>query len=38
MKLDTDEIVGTLHDKLMHLGADLVEETVALIKEDTVTT
>ncbi len=33
-----DEIVGELHDKLMHLGAELVNETVALIAADNVTT
>jgi methionyl-tRNA formyltransferase len=38
IEIDTDEIVGTLHDKLMHLGAELVNETVALIKNDAVTT
>tara|TARA_B110000090_G_scaffold82073_1_gene93416 strand:+ start:108 stop:1052 length:945 start_codon:yes stop_codon:yes gene_type:complete len=38
IKIEVDEIVGTLHDKLMHLGAALVNETVALIKSDQVTT
>jgi len=38
IEIETDEIVGTLHDKLMHLGAELVNETVALIKNDRVTT
>jgi methionyl-tRNA formyltransferase len=38
IEIATDEIVGTLHDKLMHLGAALVNETVALIKDDRVTT
>lgn len=38
VEIDSDEIVGTLHDKLMHLGADLVNETVALIQNNTVTT
>lgn len=33
-----DEIVGELHDKLMHLGADLVAETVDLIAKGEVTT
>lgn len=36
--IDSDEIVGTLHDKLMHLGARLVIETVALIQNNAVTT
>ena len=31
-----NEIVGELHDRLMHLGADLVLETLQLIKEDNV--
>ena len=38
IEIDSDEIVGTLHDKLMHLGADLVNETVALIQNNTATT
>ena len=38
IEIATDEIVGTLHDKLMHLGAALVNDTVALIKDDRVTT
>jgi methionyl-tRNA formyltransferase len=38
IEIANDEIVGTLHDKLMYLGADLVNETVALIKNDKVTT
>jgi len=33
-----DEIVGELHDRLMYLGADLVSETLHLIKEDNVVT
>lgn len=33
-----DEIVGELHDKLMHLGANLVAETVDLISKGDVTT
>jgi methionyl-tRNA formyltransferase len=33
-----DEIVGELHDRLMHLGADLVTETVDLIATDNVST
>ncbi|MGB0892514.1 MAG: methionyl-tRNA formyltransferase [Flavobacteriaceae bacterium] len=33
-----DEIVGQLHDRLMYLGADLVLETVDLIKEGEIQT
>ncbi len=33
-----DETVGELHDTLMYLGADLVLETVELIKNNKVTT
>jgi methionyl-tRNA formyltransferase len=33
-----DETVGELHDTLMHLGTDLVLETVDLIASDNVTT
>ncbi|MDT7831548.1 methionyl-tRNA formyltransferase [Flavobacteriaceae bacterium S356] len=33
-----DETVGQLHDTLMHLGADLVNETIHLIANNTVTT
>ena len=33
-----DETVGELHDTLMYLGADLVLETLELIKSDSVTT
>ena len=33
-----DETVGELHDTLMYLGAELVLETVELIKSDKVTT
>lgn len=33
-----DENVGSLHDRLMVLGAELVVETLALIKEDKVQT
>jgi len=32
----TDETVGHLHDKLMHLGSDLVIETLKLIEKDQV--
>ncbi|CAM1341285.1 methionyl-tRNA formyltransferase [Tenacibaculum aestuarii] len=33
-----DEVVGELHDRLMHLGANLVAETVDLIAKGDVTT
>lgn len=33
-----DETVGQLHDRLMHLGADLVIETLKLVAEDKVVT
>ncbi|MDG2193527.1 MAG: methionyl-tRNA formyltransferase [Polaribacter sp.] len=33
-----DETVGELHDTLMYLGADLVLETIALIKSNTLKT
>jgi methionyl-tRNA formyltransferase len=33
-----DETVGSLHDKLMYLGADLVSKTVNLISEGNITT
>ncbi|MFN0729208.1 methionyl-tRNA formyltransferase [Polaribacter gochangensis] len=33
-----NEIVGELHDRLMHLGADVVLETLQLIKENKVVT
>lgn len=33
-----DETVGELHDKLMYLGADLVCQTIDLIKKDKITT
>jgi len=36
--ISTDETVGTLHDKLMYLGADLVLETVQLIAQGNVIT
>ena len=37
--IDEDDNVGSLHDKLMHLGADLVIDTLALInKGDHITT
>ena len=38
IEIETDEIVGTLHNKLMQLGAELVNETVALIKNNSATT
>ncbi|MDG1244991.1 MAG: methionyl-tRNA formyltransferase [Polaribacter sp.] len=38
IEIETDEIVGTMHDKLMQLGAELVNETVALIKNNSATT
>ena len=36
--IDKHETVGELHDKLMHLGANLVSETVSYIKEGTINT
>ncbi|CAM1341015.1 methionyl-tRNA formyltransferase [Tenacibaculum amylolyticum] len=36
--IDPDEIVGELHDRLMHVGADLVVETVDLIAAGKVNT
>ena len=36
--IEAEENVGSLHDKLMHLGSDLVLKTVNLIKEGPVTT
>ena len=38
IEIKEDEIVGELHDRLMHLGADLVLETIQLIEEDKVVT
>ena len=38
IKIKEDEIVGELHDRLMFAGADLVLETLQLIKEDKVVT
>ena len=38
ISIDNDETVGSLHDKLMFLGADLVTKTVDLISERNVTT
>jgi methionyl-tRNA formyltransferase len=37
-EINEDEIVGSLHDKLMYLGADLVLDTVQLIEQGKVTT
>lgn len=36
--IDEQEIVGELHDKLMHLGAKLVSKTVDLIAQGEITT
>ncbi|MBW2962798.1 methionyl-tRNA formyltransferase [Mesonia aestuariivivens] len=36
--IDSAENAGVLHDKLMHLGADLVTETLKLIQEENVKT
>lgn len=36
--IDKTETVGTLHDKLMHLGADLVVKTVNAIAEGKIST
>lgn len=38
MAIQPDETVGSLHDKLMVLGSDLVIKTVRLIENQTVTT
>lgn len=38
MEIKESETVGELHDKLMYLGADLVKETVELIKKGEVYT
>lgn len=37
-EIHPDETVGALHDRLMHLGAGLVKETVDLIAQGPVTT
>jgi methionyl-tRNA formyltransferase len=37
-EISDDETVGSLHDKLMHLGADLVSDTVIAILNKEVTT
>lgn len=36
--IEPHENAGTLHDKLMHLGADLILDTVKLVEENKVTT
>jgi methionyl-tRNA formyltransferase len=36
--IESDETVGTLHDKLMSLGSDLVIHTIELIERDTIQT
>ncbi|WP_456440268.1 methionyl-tRNA formyltransferase [Psychroserpens sp.] len=36
--IETDETVGTLHDKLMTIGSELVLKTVQLIEDDSVET
>ena len=36
--IDTDETVGSLHDKLMAIGSNLVIDTVKLIENDSVET
>ena len=36
--IEPDDNLGTVYDKLMHLGADMVVETVAHIADGTVTT
>jgi len=38
IKIEEDETVGTLHDKLMFLGAGLVAKTVDLISSEKITT
>ncbi|KAB1153662.1 methionyl-tRNA formyltransferase [Tenacibaculum aiptasiae] len=38
VSIESDEILGQLHDKLMHLGAGLVAETVDLIAKGDVNT
>jgi len=37
-EIGTNETVGELHDRLMHLGSDLVIDTLELIANDKVTT
>ena len=38
IEIEADETVGTLHDKLMHIGSELVLKTVKLIEEGDVET
>ena len=38
MHIEPDETVGTLHDKLMAIGSELVLKTVQLIEDDSVET
>ncbi len=38
IKIDSEDTAGSLHDKLMALGSQLVLKTVELIKQDTVKT
>lgn len=38
VSINEDETVGQLHDRLMHLGAQAVSETIDLVKKDTATT
>lgn len=38
IEIEADETVGTLHDKLMTIGSELVLKTVKLIEEDAVET
>jgi len=38
IEIKADETVGEVHDKLMHLGANLVNKTVQLIADDKVST
>lgn len=38
IEIEEDETVGELHDKLMHLGSDLINKTVQLIADDNVST
>ena len=38
IEIKKEETVGTLHDKLMYLGADLVKETIELVKSKKITT
>jgi methionyl-tRNA formyltransferase len=38
LEIENDETVGELHDRLMHLGAQAVSETLDLIQSDAVST